>query len=287
VVVEAAGALGRLRRRPGAREIRFVLFDGEEPPAGLPEESTDFYSEGLRGSRAYVARHRGRTAAMVLLDYVGNRGLQLPREASSTPGLWARMRTAARRVGAARFFPNETGTAIVDDHTPFLRAGVAAVDLIDWSYPGHELSDGLHKLSRRSLDAVGETVVDLVLGGCDGHDQGEHRHETRGHRKRRGDGLPAAVDQHRRTEGEDSQPHGAEKRAPRPLCERSRRTDGDRTGRAALWCDRPRHPSAGGWCLERRALSGQCEAFAGVGSSHSIQGSRARAECRYVWDGVR
>ena len=163
VVVEAARALGRLRRRPGAREIRFVLFDGEEPPAGLPEESTDFYSEGLRGSRAYVARHRGRTAAMVLLDYVGNRGLQLPREASSTPGLWARMRTAARRVGAARFFPNETGAAIVDDHTPFLRAGVPAVDLIDWSYPGHELSDGLHKLSRRSLDAVGETVVDLVL----------------------------------------------------------------------------------------------------------------------------
>ena len=162
VVIEAARALSRLRRPPGARELRFVLFDGEEPAAGLPEESRDFYRAGLRGSRAYVARHPRRTAAMILLDYVGNRGLRLPREGSSTPALWAQLRRAARRVGAARFFPDESGTTIVDDHTPFLRSGVPAVDLIDWSYPGHELSDGLEMLSRRSLDAVGETVVTLA-----------------------------------------------------------------------------------------------------------------------------
>lgn len=162
VVVEAARALGRLPRPEGAREVRFVLFDGEEPAAGLPEESADFYHEGLRGSRAYVAAHRGRTGAMILLDYVGNRGLQLPRERTSTRSLWARTRAAARRVGAARLFPNEVGPAIVDDHTPFLRDGVPAVDLIDWSYPGHDLSDGLDKISPRSLDGVGETVVELV-----------------------------------------------------------------------------------------------------------------------------
>jgi len=163
VVVEAARALSRLPRPAGAREVRFVLFDGEEPPAGLPEESTDFYNEGLRGSRAYMNRHPGRTSAMVLLDYVGNRGLRLPREGTSNPGLWARLRQAAGNVGAARFFPNETGTAIVDDHTPFLRAGVPAVDLIDWSYPGHSLGDRLDKLSRVSLDAVGESVVEMTL----------------------------------------------------------------------------------------------------------------------------
>jgi glutaminyl-peptide cyclotransferase len=162
LVIEAARALRRVPRTAGAREVRFVLFDGEEPAAGLPEESIDFYSEGLRGSRAYVARHPGRTAAMILLDYVGNRGLQLPREGSSTPTLWARVRAAARRVGAAGFFPNGIGATIVDDHTPFLRARVPSVDLIDWSYPGHELSDRLDQLSRRSLDAVGETVVELA-----------------------------------------------------------------------------------------------------------------------------
>jgi glutaminyl-peptide cyclotransferase len=164
VVIEAARALGRVQRPTGAREVRFILFDGEKPSAGLREESTDFYSAGLRGSRAYVARHPRRTAAMILLDYVGNRGIQLPREGSSTPLLWDRVRTASRRIGAARFFPDETGARIVDDHTPFLRAGVPAVDLIDWSYPGHDISDRIDKLSRRSLDAVGETVVELLVG---------------------------------------------------------------------------------------------------------------------------
>src|SRR5919112_1781538 len=161
VVIEAARALRRVSSPPGTREVRFALFDGEEPAAGLPEESTDFYQAGLRGSRAYTDLHPGRTAAMILLDYVGNRGLRLPREGSSTPALWADLRAAALDVGAGRFFPAETGTTIVDDHTPFLRAGVPAVDLIDWSYPGHELSDGINRLSRRSLDAVGETVVRL------------------------------------------------------------------------------------------------------------------------------
>jgi glutaminyl-peptide cyclotransferase len=163
VVIEAARAVAEAEQMDGRREVRFVLFDGEEPAVGLPEESADFYHSGLRGSRAYVAAHPDRTAAMVLLDYVGNKGLRLPREGSSNLALWARLRSAARAVGAARFFPPYSGQTIVDDHTPFLRAGVPAVDLIDWTYPGHDLSDGLDKLSRRSLDAVGETVVELVL----------------------------------------------------------------------------------------------------------------------------
>ncbi len=162
VVIEAARALARADVAAGSREVRFVLFDGEEPAAGLPEESADFYHHGLRGSRAYAAQHPGGTAAMVLLDYVGNKGLRLPREGSSSIELWARLRSAAKRVGAARIFPPYSGDTIVDDHTPFLRSGVPAVDLIDWSYPGHDLTDGLDKLSRASLDAVGETVVELV-----------------------------------------------------------------------------------------------------------------------------
>lgn len=163
IVIEAARALAATRAAPGAREVRFVLFDGEEPRRGLPEESADFQHTGLRGSRAYVAAHRGRTGAMLLLDYVGNKGLRLPREDNSDPSLWDKVRAAARAVGAERFFPPTTGARIVDDHTPFLRAGVPAVDFIDWSYPGHTLADGLDKLSRESLDAVGETVVEATL----------------------------------------------------------------------------------------------------------------------------
>jgi Zn-dependent M28 family amino/carboxypeptidase len=163
IVIEAARALAARRPAPGAREVRFVLFDGEEPARGLPEDSPDFEHQGLRGSRRYVAAHPGRTRAMLLLDYVGNRGLRLPREASSDIALWGTVRAAARAVGAGRFFPPEIGPEIVDDHTPFLSAGVPAVDFIDWNYPGHELGDRLDKLSRASLDAVGETVVETTL----------------------------------------------------------------------------------------------------------------------------
>ena len=73
------------------------------------------------------------------------------------------MRAAARTVGAGRYFPPDIGPDIVDDHSPFLSAGVPAVDFIDWNYPGHELGDRLDKLSRASIDAVGETVVETAL----------------------------------------------------------------------------------------------------------------------------
>jgi glutaminyl-peptide cyclotransferase len=162
IVIEAARALARMPAGPDAREVRFVLFDGEEPDKVKPEETADFFHEGLRGSRAYVAANPGRTAEMILLDYVGNRGLFLPREGTSTEWLWRQLVGAARTAGAGRYFSEEAGAAIEDDHTPFLRAGVPAVDLIDWRYPGHSLADGLDKLSHRSLDAVGETVVQLV-----------------------------------------------------------------------------------------------------------------------------
>jgi glutaminyl-peptide cyclotransferase len=162
IVLQLARDARRLRRPVAARQTAFVLFDGEEPAQGLPEETADFYAAGLRGSKAYVTAHRKDTAAMVLLDYVGNRGLRLPRETTSTPHLWAEIRAAAGAVGARPIFPDGTGEAIIDDHTPFLRAGIPAVDLIDWSYDGHSLSDTADRLSRDNMDAVGETVIELV-----------------------------------------------------------------------------------------------------------------------------
>jgi len=160
IVIEVAKALEGAASASG-REVKFVLFDGEEPAAGLPDKG-DFYNEGLRGSRAYVAAHGSETGEMILLDYVGNRGLFLPREASSSESLWKRLLQAATTVGASHFFSAETGPEILDDHTPFLRAGIPAIDLIDWRYPGHSLADGMDKISRSSLDGVGETVVQLV-----------------------------------------------------------------------------------------------------------------------------
>ncbi len=162
IVIEVARAMRKAKRPAGAPELKFVLFDGEEPDAGLPEDEADFYEAGLRGSRAYVARHPGATKRMLLLDYVGNKGLTLPREGTSDPGLWAKVRAAARTVGVGSIFPDRVDVSITDDHTPFLRAGVPSVDFIDWSYPGHSLQDSMEQISVRALDAVGETVVQVL-----------------------------------------------------------------------------------------------------------------------------
>lgn len=162
VVIEVARAMRKLTRPAGARELKFVLFDGEEPAEGLPSDQPDFYSVGLRGSRAYVARHPRGTREMLLLDYVGNKGLTLPREASSDVRLWQAVRRSAASVGVGSVFPDRVDLLIQDDHTPFLRAGVPAVDFIDWSYPGQTLQDSMKQISSRALDAVGETVVQYL-----------------------------------------------------------------------------------------------------------------------------
>jgi hypothetical protein len=158
-VVEVARVLKAMKRPAGAPAIRFVLFDGEEEPFA----TDDFYRDALRGSKAYVNAHPGQTRAMLLLDYIGNRDVRLPRESSSDPRLWSAVRAAARRVGVGAVFPMAVEAAITDDHSPFLAAGVPAVDLIDWSYPFKDtVRDTYDRLSARAIDAVGETVVQLL-----------------------------------------------------------------------------------------------------------------------------
>ena len=158
-VVELARALAGDPRRPGDRAVRFALFDGEEAPAGF----TDFYAQGDRGSKAYVAAHAATTYELVLLDFIANRNLRIPREAGSDPALWARLRAAAARVGAARAFPAATVAQILDDHTPFRLAGIPAIDLIDFDYAcWQQRCDTLAQVSRAGLDESGRTVLALV-----------------------------------------------------------------------------------------------------------------------------
>jgi Zn-dependent M28 family amino/carboxypeptidase len=48
---------------------------------------------------------------------------------------------------------------MIDDHSPFLQAGIPAVDIIDFDYPyWHTSADTLDKVSAQSLQAVGETL---------------------------------------------------------------------------------------------------------------------------------
>ena len=157
VVVELARTLRPRTIRP---TVVFVLFDGEESPPGA--DDSRFEEVALRGSKVAAAAYRNAEAAIVL-DMIGDRRLSIPREANSNLRLWARLRTAAKRVGAGRAFPPEARGAIVDDHVPFIRAGVPAIDLIDFTFAcWHRTCDDMSAVSAASLDAVGETVLELL-----------------------------------------------------------------------------------------------------------------------------
>jgi hypothetical protein len=161
-VVELARAL-RHDRRAGDRAIRFLLTDGEEAPR--PFDGKDFYDKALRGSRAYVAAHKDEIRQVVVLDFIGNRKLRLRRDQSASAALWARLQAAAKRAGVGRVFPATTQGVVLDDHTPFLRAGIPAIDLIDFDYPcWQKPCDTMAQVSKASIDAAGEAVLELVRG---------------------------------------------------------------------------------------------------------------------------
>jgi len=152
--------LGRvLKQRPNEFTIELLFLDGEE--ARLPEWRGN---DNTYGSRHYVqaAQKDGSLAsleALVLLDMIGDRDLVVRRDANSTPWLVDLVWAAARRLGHSGTFSNEL-TAVEDDHIPFLRAGIPAVDIIDLDNPTwHTPQDTLEFVSPRSLQIVGDVVL--------------------------------------------------------------------------------------------------------------------------------
>ena len=100
---------------------------------------------------------------MVLLDFVADRELAIPRDGSSDPEMWADLRAAASHVGAGAAFPDRIQGVVEDDHTPFIRRGVPSIDLIDFDFRcWHRLCDDLGAVSKRSLDMSGETVLEFL-----------------------------------------------------------------------------------------------------------------------------
>lgn len=154
--------------RPPPVTVWLVAFDGEE--AYGPWSDTD----GVYGSRAF-ARYltesgmATRTDALINLDMVGDEHLRLVRDTRSTPWLMERLRATATALGLQRHFPDRP-LAITDDHVPFLRAGIPAADLIDFSYGPrsmdnrwwHTKYDTLAHCRADSLAVVGRVVLRVI-----------------------------------------------------------------------------------------------------------------------------
>jgi Zn-dependent M28 family amino/carboxypeptidase len=104
--------------------------------------------------------------AFLLADMVGDADLNIDRDLNSTPWLEDVVGEAAKRLGyQSHFFgrKNEVG----DDHVPFVKRGVPAADLIDFTYGyndvfWHTTQDTVDKLSPKSLQIVGSVMLETV-----------------------------------------------------------------------------------------------------------------------------
>ena len=160
----SAAFLLEMARVLSKRNNRFtywvVFFDGEE---ALKEWSS---SDSLYGSR-HLAERLSREGkfkqikALILVDMVADRHLNILREANSTVWLSDLVFRSARRLGYARLFSGGT-FPVEDDHMPFLARGIPSVDIIDLTPFGsyhHTAQDSIDKCSPESLTVVGRVVL--------------------------------------------------------------------------------------------------------------------------------
>jgi Zn-dependent M28 family amino/carboxypeptidase len=99
---------------------------------------------------------------MILVDMIGDRDLSINREAHSAAWLTDIIWDAAARLGYGRHFKRDL-MPVEDDHVPFLKLGVPATLLIDFSYPPwHTAEDTLDKVSAQSLGVVGEVLLEAL-----------------------------------------------------------------------------------------------------------------------------
>ena len=154
-----------LVQRDNNHSIWLVFLDGEE----AFEEWSD--TDSLYGSRHLVTRLAqsrllSKIGAFVLVDMIGDASLDIRRDTNSTPWLTDLVWGVARRMGYSRNFPNSSMT-ILDDHLPFVQAGVPSVVLIDLNYGRgnrfwHTPQDTLDKLSAESFATVGHVLLEVV-----------------------------------------------------------------------------------------------------------------------------
>ena len=147
VLVELARSLPKT-----ASNVWLVFFDAED---NGNIESWNW----ILGSREFVRNNDVHPQAVVVIDMIGDVDLNVYKERNSDPAITDEIWSTANELGyGSRFIP-QYKFSMEDDHTPFLEAGIPAVDIIDFDYPyWHTVSDTPDKVSPESLAAVGKTL---------------------------------------------------------------------------------------------------------------------------------
>lgn len=118
----------------------------------------------ILGSQAFVEEMDFRPEAVVIVDMIGDADQDIYIERNSNPALVDEIWGLAAELGYQESFIPMPKYSMLDDHTPFLQAGIPAVDIIDFDYPyWHTTSDTVDKVSAESLEAVGRTLQEWVV----------------------------------------------------------------------------------------------------------------------------
>ena len=150
-----------LAGQPRTDDVYLVWFDGEE--AFGEWSSTD----SLYGSRHLAERWRTdgtlrKIKALINVDMIGDKNLDIKKEMNSTPALRNLVWRTAAELGYQAYFLDES-MSTEDDHMPFLKLGVPALDLIDFDYPPwHTDEDTIDKVGGQSLEIVGTVVMEVI-----------------------------------------------------------------------------------------------------------------------------
>lgn len=138
-------------------QVWLVFFDAEDN-GNIPGW------EWIMGSQVFVSNLKEKPDAAVIIDMIGDRELEIFMEKNSDPRLSKEIWQKAADIGYASYFLSQYKHLIYDDHIPFIRAGIPAVDIIDFDYPyWHTSQDTLDKVSAESLRVVGETLLAWLL----------------------------------------------------------------------------------------------------------------------------
>jgi Zn-dependent M28 family amino/carboxypeptidase len=161
-LLEMAHALAGGKRKD---DVYLVWLDGEE--AFREWTATD----SLYGSRHLAKKWAadgtiGKIKALINVDMIGDKELEFFEDANSAARLRELIWQTAAELGYSQVFQNRPGS-IEDDHIPFLREGVSAVDIIDFDYgPNnswwHNAKDTMDKLSAASFQTVGAVLMKVL-----------------------------------------------------------------------------------------------------------------------------
>ncbi len=143
---------GAFYRQNLNKQIWLVFFDAEDNGNALGT-GWDL------GSQYFVSELSGTPDRVIILDMIGDKDLNIYMERNSNPDINTEIWGVASELRYAQFIPKYK-YSVIDDHTPFLAAGMHAADVIDFDYPyWHTVEDTADKVSAASLKAVGDTMV--------------------------------------------------------------------------------------------------------------------------------